>query len=116
MDKAEAERQHGFSLYQGGIVPGNTLRVVQIHGIDTEACCGTHADNTAEVGWVRILRSSRISDGIVRLEYVAQEKAIDVMNAEADILNHLCQEWKVEQDKITDTAARFFNGYKKLTA
>lgn len=23
MDKAEAERDHGFSLYQGGIVPGN---------------------------------------------------------------------------------------------
>ena len=71
MDKAEAEKQYGFSLYQGGIVPGNSLRVVNIEGVDTEACCGTHADNTAEVGWVRILRSSRISDGIVRLEYVA---------------------------------------------
>ena len=70
MDKAEAERQYGFSLYQGGIVPGNSLRVVQIEGVDTEACCGTHADNTAEVGWVRILRSNRVSDGIVRLEYV----------------------------------------------
>merc|ERR1719361_1530210 len=66
MDKAEAEKQYGFSLYQGGIVPGNSLRVVNIEGVDTEACCGTHADNTAEVGWVRILRSSRISDGIAR--------------------------------------------------
>ena len=70
MNKAEAEQQFGFSLYQGGIVPGNSLRVVNIEGVDTEACCGTHADNTSEVGWVRILRSSRISDGIVRLEYV----------------------------------------------
>ena len=71
IDKAEAERQHGFSLYQGGIVPGNTLRVVNIEGVDVEACCGTHADNTAEVGWVRILNSQRKSDGIVRLTYVA---------------------------------------------
>ena len=95
MDKAEAERQHGFTLYQGGIVPGNSLRVVNIEGIDTEACCGTHADNTSEVVWVRIIRSSRISDGIVRLEYVAQERAIEVLNHEAGILEDLCEAWGV---------------------
>ena len=71
MDKSEAEKLHGFSLYQGGIVPGNSLRVVNIDGVDVEACCGTHADNTAEVGWIRILGSQRKSDGIVRLTYVA---------------------------------------------
>lgn len=71
MDKAEAEKEHGFSLYQGGVVPGNSLRVVNIEGIDSEACCGTHADNTSEVGWVRLIKSQRISDGIVRLYYVA---------------------------------------------
>lgn len=30
MNKAEAEKDFGFSLYQGGIVPGNQLRVVNI--------------------------------------------------------------------------------------
>jgi alanyl-tRNA synthetase len=82
MDKAEAERQFGFKLYQGGVVPGNTLRVVDIAGIDTEACCGTHCDSTAEVGWIKIIKSQRISDGIVRLYYVAQEKAIEKLNEE----------------------------------
>jgi len=57
MDKAEAEKQYGFRLYQGGIVPGNDLRVVKIEDTDVEACCGTHCDNTNEVGWVRILKS-----------------------------------------------------------
>lgn len=57
MKKDEAEKNYGFSLYQGGVVPGNELRVVNIEGIDTEACCGTHCDNTAEVGWVRILKT-----------------------------------------------------------
>ena len=114
MDKAEAERQYGFTLYQGGIVPGNSLRVVNIEGVDTEACCGTHADNTAEVGWVRILRSSRISDGIVRLEYVAQERAIETLNTEANILTDLCEAWGVNQEQIKDTALRFFNDSKHL--
>jgi alanyl-tRNA synthetase len=63
--------------------------VVNIQGVDVEACCGTHADNTAEVGWVRILKSQRISDGIVRLTYVAQERAIDVLTAESGILVNL---------------------------
>jgi alanyl-tRNA synthetase len=89
MDKAEAEKEYGYTLYQGGVVPGNSLRVVDIAGVDTEACCGTHADNTSEVGWIRIIKSSRISDGIVRLEYVAQERAIEVLNHESGILNML---------------------------
>jgi alanyl-tRNA synthetase len=57
MDKSEAELKYGFNLYQGGVVPGNSLRVVDIQGVDTEACCGTHCDNTAEVGWIRIIKS-----------------------------------------------------------
>ena len=65
------EKKYGFSLYQGGIVPGKDLRIVQIDGVDTEACCGTHCDSTAEVGWIRMIKSGRISDGIVRLYYVA---------------------------------------------
>jgi alanyl-tRNA synthetase len=60
MDKAEAEKQYGFRLYQGGIVPGNDLRVVHIEDTDVEACCGTHCDSTSEVGWVRILKTSKI--------------------------------------------------------
>jgi len=54
-------------LYQGGAIPSQTLRIVEIENIDTEACCGTHCDTTGEVGWIKILRTHRISDGIVRL-------------------------------------------------
>lgn len=115
MDKAEAELEYGFSLYQGGVVPGNSLRVVNIEGIDTEACCGTHADNTAEVGWIRMIKATRISDGIVRLYYVAQERAIQVLNGEQKILNHLCDTWGVDQTQIEGTANRFFNEYKRLS-
>jgi alanyl-tRNA synthetase len=96
MMKCDAEKEFGFSLYQGGIVPGNELRVVNIENVDTEACCGTHCDNTAEVGWIRIVKSQRISDGIVRLYYVAQERAIEVMNNEHDILIKLCETWGID--------------------
>ena len=115
MDKDKAEQKFGFHLYQGGVVPGNSLRVVDIEGIDTEACCGTHCDTTSEVGWVRLLKSQRISDGIVRLYYVAQERALQVLNDEHQILTDLCSTWGIDQSQIVPTANRFFNDYKKLT-
>lgn len=66
-NKKDAELKWGMDLYQGGAIPSTNLRIVEIEGVDTEACCGTHCDNTGEVGIVRILKTSRISDGIVRL-------------------------------------------------
>ena len=113
MNKSEAELEYGFSLYQGGIVPGNNLRVVNIEGTDTEACCGTHCDNTAEVGWIRLLKSHRISDGIVRLIYVAGDRTITRLNEEDNILHHLCKIWGISLPEIVPTAERFFQGYKK---
>lgn len=76
MDKKEAEKDFGFTLYQGGVVPGNNLRIVQIEDTDVEACCGTHHDNTSNVGLVKMIKSQRISDGIVRLYFVAVNNKI----------------------------------------
>jgi len=115
MAKDEAEKQYGFRLYQGGVVPGNQLRVVDIEGTDTEACCGTHCDNTAEVGTIKIIKTSRISDGILRLYYVAGENALLRLSEETSILNKLIYDWGVTQQEVIPTAKRFFDGYKKLS-
>ena len=89
MNKKDAELNYGFSLYQGGVVPGNNLRIVQIENTDVEACCGTHCDNTAEVGWIKMLKSYRISDGVLRLEYVCFERALEELNIETEIISEL---------------------------
>ena len=74
MDKAEAEKMYGFHLYQGGVVPGNELRVVNIEGVDTEACCGTHCDSTAEVGWIKLVKT-HTDDNISDIFTKALDKA-----------------------------------------
>jgi len=76
LPRSRAEDQCGFRLYQGGSVPGGELRVVTIPDWDCEACGGTHCHNTAEVGLIKILRSKRIQDGVVRLEFVAGKAAL----------------------------------------
>lgn len=114
MDKAEAEKQFGFRLYQGGIVPGNNLRVVNIQDTDVEACCGTHCDNTNEVGWIKIFKTSRISDGILRLYYVAGKKVLPMLNAETKVINHLKDMWGINQTEIVPTAERIFKDYRRF--
>jgi alanyl-tRNA synthetase len=70
-----AEASFGFRLYQGGAVPGKEIRVVKIEGLDTEACGGTHLNSTGEAEYIKLIGSTKIQDGVIRLEYVAGEAA-----------------------------------------
>ena len=115
MNKAEAEKAYGFLLYQGGAIPGNELRIVNIEGIDVEACCGTHCDNTGEIGFVKLLKSQRISDGVVRLTFVAGDRAYEELKNKNGILSQLCELWGIEEGMVLKTAERFFKDYKRLT-
>jgi len=71
MGRADAEKEYGFRIYQGGAVPGKRLRIVKINGVDVEACGGTHLHNTKETGRIKILGATKIQDGIVRIEFAA---------------------------------------------
>ena len=54
-----------------------TIRVVEIEGLDAEACFGTHLRSTNEVGGIKIVNVEKIADGVIRLEYVAGTKVVD---------------------------------------
>ena len=77
VERTQAEKRYGFRLYQGGAVPGREIRVVNIEGLDVEACGGTHCKNTSEVGMIRIQDAKRIQDGVIRLEFSAGMAAIE---------------------------------------
>ncbi len=71
----EAEKRFGMRIYQGGAVPGKLIRIVNIPGVDVEACGGTHLNNTREVGRIKILKTTKIQDGVDRIEFTAGEEA-----------------------------------------
>ena len=80
MPRQVAEEKYGFRLYQGGVVPGKLIRVVDIGGWDIEACGGTHSSSTGEVGLIKITKAERVQDGVERLEFVAGEAAIEYIH------------------------------------
>lgn len=75
MQRSEAEQTYSVRIYQGGVAPGNVLRIVDMPGIEAEACGGTHLRNTSEAELIRIVSSTKLSDGIVRVNYVAGNAA-----------------------------------------
>ncbi|QQG39019.1 MAG: alanine--tRNA ligase [Candidatus Woesearchaeota archaeon] len=115
MSRNEAEKEYGMLIYQGGVVPGKTLRIVNIGGdIDVEACGGTHLSNTEEVGQIKLLRSSKISDSIVRIEFVAGEKALETEKIESDKLQEIADLLKVSKSQVPARTKELFELWKEV--
>lgn len=113
MKRSEAEKKYGFRLYQGGAVPGKEIRVVNIIDFDVEACGGTHCDHTGEVGFIKILKSEKIQDDVVRLEFAAGLKAIEYVQETEDIMDNVGKIFRVNREDIKRTAERFFEEWKE---
>ena len=108
----EAESLYGFTLYQGGIVPGKIIRVVKIPGIDIQACAGTHVPRTGAIGLIKINKTERVQDGVERIDFSAGTAAIDsIQNVDA-ILRESSSIFKVDNDQLPKTCDRFFTEWK----
>ena len=70
-DRGTAEQKYGFRIYQGGVVPVKSVRIVSIEDFDVEACGGTHVKKTKDVELIKITKTKRIQDGVVRIEFVS---------------------------------------------
>ncbi len=105
-DRGDAEQKYSFRIYQGGVVPTSNVRIVNIEGWDIEACGGTHVRRTGEIGLVKIVKSERIQDGVVRLEFVAGEAAINYMQNQENQLATIAQALGSSREKVLESFSR----------
>lgn len=56
------------------------VRIVQIPGVDSCACCGVHVASTGEIGLVKLLSCVRFRGGS-RIELLCGKRAFDYLNA-----------------------------------
>lgn len=91
MPRDEAEKRWGTDIYQGGVAPGKLVRIVNIANTDVEACGGTHLKNTKDAEQIRVQKSTKISDGIIRIVYVAGKAAQQEAQATERIGNQLIE-------------------------
>jgi len=84
-DRGTAEQKYGFRIYQGGVVPVKSVRIVSIEDKDIEACGGTHVKKTGDIELIKITKTKRIQDGVVRVEFVSGPTAFQyVKDQEAE--------------------------------
>ncbi len=112
LPRNEAEKLYGFRIYQGGVVPAEKLRIVSIGSIDHEACGGTHCEKTGEVELITILKTSRIQDGIDRIEFTAGPVAVNYLKEGEKLLKETSQLLKVSEDKTPEAVKELFESWK----
>jgi len=112
IERGEAENKFGVGIYQGGVVPGKMLRIVNIPEVDVEACGGTHLNNTSEVKLLKITRSSKISDSIVRIEYVAGKAAKKELGKEDGLLGEAAEILCIGKKGVAIKASEVFKFWK----
>lgn len=113
ISRAEAEKKYGMHIYQGGAVPGKEIRIVSIPKVETEACGGTHLNNTAEAEKITIIKASKIKDGVVRIFFLAG-KAADNYKAEINTIEQsIAKELDVGVDEIPARVEELFELWKK---
>ncbi|NPB01903.1 MAG: hypothetical protein GXO28_03230 [Methanopyri archaeon] len=113
MDRMEAEEKYGFELYQGGVVPGKEIRVVEVEGWNVQACAGTHCDRTGELGLVKIIGRESVQDGVERIRFAAGEAALERLWELEDTLREACDVLRVGPKELPRTVRRFFEEWKE---
>jgi alanyl-tRNA synthetase len=113
MPRTDAEQTYGMNIYQGGAVPGKKLRIVNIVNVDVEACGGTHLHNTSEAGEIKIIKSSKISDGIVRIYFTAGDAAKKEKKGQESILDEAAKLLSVSVNQLPARTEELFEKWKK---
>lgn len=114
MDRDVAEQQFGMAIYQGGAVPGKSLRIVNIPEVDVEACGGTHLQRTSEIKHVKLLKSTKIQDGVVRIIFVAGKAASSAKEETGNFIEQLAKELHCAEAQVPYRAEELFVLWKNI--
>lgn len=113
MPREKAEKLYGYRIYEGGVVPGSTIRVVKIGDWDVEACGGLHLRATGEVGLIKIINSERIQDGVERIIFTSGLKALQLIQALEKTLRDASNLLNVSPENIAKEIKKIMRGRKE---
>ena len=113
-DRDAAEKKFGMEIYQGGAVPGKRLRIVEIPEVDVEACGGTHLLSTKEAVAIKIIKSTKVQDGVVRLVFTAGNAAQEAEASTGNVLKTLATELSCNENQIPSRAKELFVLWKNV--
>lgn len=112
MPRTEAELKFGVRIYQGGVAPGKELRIVEIEGVDVQACGGTHLNNTSEAECVVITSSTKVSDSVLRITFKAGNAAKEFLAGGTSIAEEAALLFGCQVSELSEYANALFKLWK----
>jgi alanyl-tRNA synthetase len=106
LGRTEAEGKYGFRIYQGGIVPSKTLRIVSVGDYEVEACGGLHVSNTGQIGMIKIVKVDKIQDGVVRLSFTTGLSSLNRFQEEENSTKQIAELMRADRAQLVETTRR----------
>jgi len=85
---------------------------VKTEGWEVEACGGTHLKNTGEIGFIKILHTERIQDGVERIVFSAGLQALMAIQYRDALLTRLSEKMNAPFEKLESTVDRLIRELK----
>lgn len=99
--------------YRSKLELTENVRIVEIAGIDTCACCAPHVAATGEIGLIKVLDSMRHRGG-VRISLVCGMDALDAVRVMQENVTAVSKVFSAPRNDTGAAAARFAAGEQKL--
>ena len=81
---------------------GNCNKNHETEVISREFCAGTHAKNTSDLRFAKIISEGAIAAGTRRIELVVSNAAIDYVNQKVDVVNTLESKFKIHTNEVIE--------------
>jgi len=111
MGREEAKSSGATALF--GEKYGEEVRVVNMGDFSSELCGGTHLDNTAKAGSVRIVSEYSVASGVRRIEAVTGKETLCRAHADEQVLAAVAARLKTAPAEIEKKLAQLLDEQKE---
>jgi alanyl-tRNA synthetase len=110
MSLTEAKAKGAIAMF--GEKYADEVRVLDVSGVSMELCGGTHVNNTAEIGLLKIVSESGVASGIRRIEAVAGPAILEYLNVRDGVVRELSDRFKAKPEEIIDRVTSLQTEFK----
>jgi len=91
----------------------DNIRIVEIEGIEYNACGGTHVSRTGEIGMIKLFKAERLKE-FTRIHFKSGYRALDDFRKTIQITDMLAKKFNTGRNDILDRFEKWENEQKQL--
>ncbi|WP_458460762.1 alanyl-tRNA editing protein [Paenibacillus sp.] len=89
------------------------IRIVEIEGVEYNACGGTHVSATGEIGIIKLLKTEKVKGG-TRIYFKCGTRALNEFTATQNVLNRIMVKLKTSKDELLERIEKMELEQKQL--